>query len=955
MRIGGCRETAVVVVVCVLISTFISVLAQAEQSYVITRILPNGMRVVLIPAQTNHTVLMTRVGVGFFDEKVGSDPSQSEAGISHWLEHLLHRGTKVFPSKQIYDQTLKQLGIQYNASTLDVTRYFFIVPNQNVGPAMRIQADMLAAPLLTDTDILNEAHPVRQELGRRSKNTHVDLWQAALAGHGYGRAAHYLAGTADDMNIQSPEMMRDFFNRYYSATNMVLVVIGRVDAEIERSLDEYSRIPNYRTPPHASAKPSFLRAPDKTLKLLKVKTTPASTRLFDIRVPLDATWGNVEQTAQVLAKFLNRPGSNSIFDVLYKEGLINPGPAGRTNSFSVEKYLDVVFLRLALDLTAKGEVRSEEVLKKVFSLFGTVAKEGLPPQIIEEIKSATIKELEHVGILQLAERLSDNVATYGPERLANDINAIMDVKRDDIQTLASNLVPQAARITLVSPSVKGERHPLLKRETMEVDLTAKLPLFEKEFMAAQFKLDSRSNRWLHSMPYGVQKKGLSLVIAPEYDSTDAKAILTIKYPDKLSDSERLAFDLAIESFRLEPEIARFIHSVEEAFGEVDFSFDPDEGKLSISVDGHSSMATDALAILLSKIRQYEPSDEALKTAKRYFVESLRDLPAAEVGAQAVGIAFSDLLKGRPDDLGKQIEAVQKVDMMLVKRALTLTHDSWSVTGVMAGNWNNASIRQTIPLLESPNPQEVELKEHDPKRPNLPQQEHLLGRIAEVERQGAARLLVVDDLKAYSKAHWDFEVFVRMLNNRLLQVLRDDMKITYNANVGFQILPQGGAVYMYSDTDQKAMKLAMGFSVALESVFFDGVTEAEFDEAKTEVMAKFKRMASGAEGLNNAQFDPDFKAAAMQSAAYLNAMTPQTMYADVVPRIETAIKRDAVAVGKNDPSCETLLMLGGKNASLLPHQIGGPGYRSRSKMRPTNPSGSIKISFAPPSLRKKSDK
>src|SRR4051794_21510518 len=83
-------------------------------------ILPNGLKVVLIPSEDTSIVALTLVNAGFLDEK--------RPGVAHRLEHDVFRGTKAHPGSE-YDANLDKNSIETNANTdLGQTNFYLVGP-----------------------------------------------------------------------------------------------------------------------------------------------------------------------------------------------------------------------------------------------------------------------------------------------------------------------------------------------------------------------------------------------------------------------------------------------------------------------------------------------------------------------------------------------------------------------------------------------------------------------------------------------------------------------------------------------------------------------------------------------------------------------------------------------------------------------------------------------------------
>lgn len=121
--------------------------------------LPNGLKLITAPWPGQAATIMVLVGVGSRDE------DNQRAGISHFLEHMLFKGTKKRPTTLAISRELDQLGAQYNAFTsLEYTGYWLTVANEYFASATKILADMFLCSQLPSEEITKESGTILEEI-----------------------------------------------------------------------------------------------------------------------------------------------------------------------------------------------------------------------------------------------------------------------------------------------------------------------------------------------------------------------------------------------------------------------------------------------------------------------------------------------------------------------------------------------------------------------------------------------------------------------------------------------------------------------------------------------------------------------------------------------------------------------------------------------------------------------
>ncbi|MHA7899569.1 MAG: M16 family metallopeptidase [Henriciella sp.] len=200
--------------------------------------LSNGMDVVVLPDHRAPVVThMVWYKVGAVDE----DPGKS--GIAHLFEHVMFKETDDLEDGE-FDSTISRLGGQHNAFTSwDYTAYYQRVAKQHLGKMMELEAERMT-DLIIDEDpegsFITERDVVREERRQRiDNNPGVILQEKVLAefweGHPYEIT---VIGRMEEVEALTPQDGIDFYQKYYSPENAILVVAGDVTGEEVRALAE---------------------------------------------------------------------------------------------------------------------------------------------------------------------------------------------------------------------------------------------------------------------------------------------------------------------------------------------------------------------------------------------------------------------------------------------------------------------------------------------------------------------------------------------------------------------------------------------------------------------------------------------------------------------------------------------------------------------------------------------
>ena len=190
--------------------------------------LDNGLRVVSSEmAHTRSVSMCVFVGVGSRYE------TDEEAGLSHFLEHMVFKGTEMRPEPQQISAAIEGVGGVINAATEhELTVYWCKVAQPYFQDSLALLFDILRNSLYEPDDIEKERQVIFEELGMINDyptykvETMIDemLWP----GHPLGRD---IGGTRESVGDITRDMILDFVSAYYTPDNMVVSVAGNVSHE----------------------------------------------------------------------------------------------------------------------------------------------------------------------------------------------------------------------------------------------------------------------------------------------------------------------------------------------------------------------------------------------------------------------------------------------------------------------------------------------------------------------------------------------------------------------------------------------------------------------------------------------------------------------------------------------------------------------------------------------------
>jgi predicted Zn-dependent peptidase len=201
--------------------------------------LHNGITLITVPvAGTMATTVLAMFPVGSRYE------APRVSGASHFLEHMLFKGTEKHPEAIDISRVLEAAGAEYNAYTnKDYTGYYVKIKSDEQNLAFEMLSDMIYNSKIEEAEVEKEKGAVVEELRMYKDNPTmaVDmLFEATMFGgdeHALGRD---IGGTEKTVRGMSRADLWNYYREHYGPKNMVLVVAGKLDSKLKKYLQNFS-------------------------------------------------------------------------------------------------------------------------------------------------------------------------------------------------------------------------------------------------------------------------------------------------------------------------------------------------------------------------------------------------------------------------------------------------------------------------------------------------------------------------------------------------------------------------------------------------------------------------------------------------------------------------------------------------------------------------------------------
>ncbi len=424
--------------------------------------LKNGLDLVLAPMPKSPTA----TAVVIF--KTGSRHEEDRySGISHFLEHMVFKGNKIYSNPQAVAAAIDELGGSFNAFTSrEFTGFHIKVGAEFLPIALKWLGALSTLPLIPQTDTEMERNVILEEINMYNDTPMMqieDIFERLIfAENSLGRS---VIGDQKTLNrIKSPEL-KNYFNQNYSANKAVLVVAGNLEA-LEHKKKQFDPS-DYFHFPQANKKEFFKKSFEKNSKKLskeeRVKTVYKKTDQTHLSLGTE-TFSYFDQRRYPLSIISTLMGGGMSFwafsEIREKRGL-----AYYVHSSS-RSYKDTGCF--SIDAGLNNE-KIELAIKEIKKLFRRICEKTLSPKELKKAKDHIIGSmaLGRETSSDIAFLLGSEIATRGEfTPFSEEIKIIKKITAGDLKKVANEfLSPNRLRLAMIGPWKKkdGERFEKMLR------------------------------------------------------------------------------------------------------------------------------------------------------------------------------------------------------------------------------------------------------------------------------------------------------------------------------------------------------------------------------------------------------------------------------------------------------------------------------------------------------------
>ena len=404
--------------------------------------LSNGMRVVIIP---NKLAPVATVEANFLVG--GNETPDGFPGMAHAQEHMAFRGCTGMTADQT-SAIYALLGGEDNADTQqNITQYYATVPSADVDVALQAQAACIRGVDDSQAQWDQERGAIEQEVQRDLSNpTYKFVDRLNTVMFGGTPYAHDPLGTKSSFDATTGGMLKSFYEKWYSPSNMILIVVGDVDpaTTVAKIKQLYSDIAAHPLP----ARPA-------------IALQPFQSQTFTIDSNLPYVLGFIAY---------RMPGTDSpdyaaghrLGDVLASQradlyGMVPAGKALAAEFGLAETYQQASVGFGLVALPSGGDVDS--AITEMRRILTQYASSGVPGDLVDAAKRSEIAqaEFQRNSIPGLAEVWSAALAAEGRNSPEEDVDAIRKVTLADVNRVAKQYLFNTSTVTaILKPVPSGQ-------------------------------------------------------------------------------------------------------------------------------------------------------------------------------------------------------------------------------------------------------------------------------------------------------------------------------------------------------------------------------------------------------------------------------------------------------------------------------------------------------------------
>ncbi|MBL4935279.1 insulinase family protein [Clostridium sp. YIM B02515] len=405
-----------------------------------TKILHNGLKVITIKRNTQITSIHIGINVGSVIEKARN------RGVSHFIEHMLYKGTKNRNNEELND-ALEKRGGEYNAYTdYTCTVYGITALSEELEPSLEILSDMIINSTFPEEEIEKERGVILAEI-RTSRDDIEDYSFNKINEIAFNKSAlrYDILGEEKTVKRLNRQQLVEFYNRYYVPNNCNITIVSPYEhEEVLELVNKYFSLWQY-----GKLEKEKIITEDN----IEIKKTTYKENIEQSTIIYAFTFHGFSKLEELALKILNHKFGESANSILFRELREEKGLA-----YDVYSQLDMTsHVKTLYIYTAVGADSIEEALSTIDSCIAKIKNReidfneetvNLMKKVLKTAVAATLEDSTDLGNYVLHQSLEEE-SIY---EFVEDMKNLEIIKMQHIYDVANKVFSKPAIHILTSRS-----------------------------------------------------------------------------------------------------------------------------------------------------------------------------------------------------------------------------------------------------------------------------------------------------------------------------------------------------------------------------------------------------------------------------------------------------------------------------------------------------------------------
>jgi len=428
--------------------------------------LKNGMELVTAPMLKNPTItaiILFKIGSRYEDEKY--------AGISHFLEHIVFKGNKLYRNPLELSAAVDSLGGRYNAFTSkEYTGFYIKVGAEYLDTALEWLGQLVTTPLIPDQDVEMERNVILEEINMYNDTPTAQIGyifeELVFPGSTLGRN---IIGTKKSLiGIKKSEITKHFRSNYYPS-NAVLAIAGDLGELGEQKVNKYFK---FLKKDGKQALEDKVGGPSPRLRLHVAKASDDGARAKRVKTFYKKT----DQTHLMLGAKTFSYLDKRRYPLSVISAIMGGGMSSWAFTEIREKRGLAYYVRSSTDLykdmgaysigAGLNNDKLELAVKEIMKLFKRIREKGVSAKDLKKAKDQLIGGmlLNRETSEDIATTLVSDVISYGEVTpFSEDVRIIKRINQSEIKRLAQEFfAPERLQLAMIGPWKKKDEEKFAK-------------------------------------------------------------------------------------------------------------------------------------------------------------------------------------------------------------------------------------------------------------------------------------------------------------------------------------------------------------------------------------------------------------------------------------------------------------------------------------------------------------